>query len=75
MAACLRHAGQDMDHSTRDHLQQLLNEYCCTNFVKARGDPTGHKALLSSHSFTPDPLAVAVSQGTTRLVAWVLMMV
>jgi len=29
--------------------------------VKARADPLGHKALMAKAQYTPDPLAVAVS--------------
>ncbi len=56
MALCLRSTGP-----AGSCVEQLLNEYCCTNFVKARADPLGHKALMAQAQFTPDPLGVAVS--------------
>ncbi|KAL0026817.1 hypothetical protein WJX77_003425 [Trebouxia sp. C0004] len=60
MALCLRSAGPDADHHpSGSRVEQLLNEYCCTNFVKARVDPLGHKALMAKAHFAPDPLAVA----------------
>lgn len=62
MALCLRNVGTDVDyHPSGSRVEQLLNEYCCTNFVKARADPLGHKALMAKAQYTPDPLAVAVS--------------
>lgn len=60
MALCLRSTGSD-HHPSGSRVGQLLNEYCCTNFIKARADPLGHKALMAQTQFDPDPLAVAVS--------------
>ena len=62
MSLSLRSTGPDEDyHFSGPRVEQLLNEYCCTNFVKARADPLGHKALMAQTQFTPDPLGVAVS--------------
>jgi len=62
MALCLRNVGTDVDyHPSGSRVEQLLNEYCCSNFVKARADPLGHKALMAKVQYTPDHLAVAVS--------------
>ncbi len=62
MSLCLRSTGPDEDYlPSGSRVEQLLNEYCCTNFVKARADPLGHKALMAQAQFTPDPLGVAVS--------------
>ncbi|DBA70692.1 TPA: hypothetical protein ACH3X2_012068 [Trebouxia sp. C0005] len=58
MALCLRSTGSD-HHPSGSRVGQLLNEYCCTNFIKARADPLGHKALMAQTQFDPDPLAVA----------------
>ncbi|DBB18205.1 TPA: hypothetical protein ACH3X3_003175 [Trebouxia sp. C0006] len=60
MSLCLRSTGPDEDYlPSGSRVEQLLNEYCCTNFVKARADPLGHKALMAQAQFTPDPLGVA----------------
>lgn len=61
MAGILRSAGQALGGPAGCRVQGLIDEYCCTNFVKARADPLGHKALMANASYTSNPLAVAVS--------------
>lgn len=48
MAASLRATSQDENFQESCHLRQLLDEFSCIHSLKARGDPTGHKALISS---------------------------
>ena len=48
MMACLRSAGPELDQSASRHISSLLDEYCCTHFIKATSDLKGHQSLIQN---------------------------
>ena len=60
MGRCLSDTGPDMASAAGIRVRGLLEEYCLSNFAKARADPAGHQALWGLCSFYHDPLQIAV---------------